>query len=320
MQRTFQVPTSAAGTRLDQFLVAQLRQVSRARVQELIAQAKVLVNGAGAKVALKLRGGETVEITGEAERPPLRAVAEEIPLEVVYEDRQLAVINKPAGMMVHAGAGKSDGTLVNALLHRFGKLSAGGHALRPGIVHRLDKETSGLIVVAKDDATHLALQHQFAGRSVKKRYIALVHGWPKSATGTIDQPIARDPVRRTRMTTRARGGRSAVSHYRVLRRIESPYGKFALVEVKIETGRTHQIRVHLAGLRHPVAGDRLYGAPAQVKSKTGQLSLARNFLHAADLEFTHPGSGKVMHFRASLPAELRDFMEKLGEDELPDGI
>jgi 23S rRNA pseudouridine1911/1915/1917 synthase len=322
---TFHVPLDTAGTRLDQFLVAQLGKVSRARVQELIAQEKVLVNGAVAKAATKLRGGERVEVTGEAERPPLRAVPEEIPLEVVYEDKHLAVINKPAGMMVHAGAGKSSGTLVNALLHRFGKLAAGGHALRPGIVHRLDKETSGLIVVAKDDATHHALQQQFAGRSVKKRYLALVHGWPKAAKGTIDKPIARDPVHRTRMTTRARGGRSAVSHYRVLRRIDSPYGKLALLEVKIDTGRTHQIRVHLAALGHPVAGDKLYGAPAQSKAvpskrASGQLTLARNFLHAADLEFTHPATGKAMHFRASLPRELRAFMEKLGETELLDGI
>ena len=326
MPKTFHVDPASAGLRLDQFLVAQLAEVSRARVQELITQEKVQVNGAPAKAAMKLRGGERVEIVGDAVRPPLKAVAEDIPLSVIYEDDQLAVIDKPAGMMVHAGAAKADdarnrGTLVNALLHRFGKLSAGGHALRPGIVHRLDKETSGLIVVAKDDITHRKLQEQFAARNVKKKYIALVHGWPKQASGTIDRPIARDPVRRIRMTTRTRSGRTAVSHYRVLRRIDSPFGKLALVDVRIDTGRTHQIRVHLASLGHPVAGDRIYGAPEQLKTgKTKPLTLGRNFLHAAELEFTHPTTGRTLHFRAPLPPELREYLKTLGETELPDGI
>ncbi|MBI2679299.1 MAG: RluA family pseudouridine synthase [Candidatus Koribacter versatilis] len=327
MPKLFHVDKAAAGHRLDQFLVAQLAEVSRARVQELIAQEKVSVEGAPAKASRKLRAGEKVEITGEAVRPPLKAVAEDIPLDVVFEDKYLAVINKPAGMMVHAGAAKADavsnrGTLVNALLHRFGKLSqGGGHALRPGIVHRLDKETSGLIIVAKDDVTHRKLQEQFASRHVKKKYIALVHGWPKLAHATIDRPIARDQNRRIRMTTRTRAGRAAVSHYKVLRRIDSPFGQLALVEVKIDTGRTHQVRVHMASLAHPVAGDALYGAPAKLKSgKQGALSLGRNFLHAAELEFTHPSTGRTMHFRAPLPPELRDFLRRLGETELPDGI
>ena len=326
MPKIFHVEKDAAGTRLDQFLVAQLADVSRARVQELIAQQKVSVEGTPAKASRKLRAFERVEITGEAERPPLKAVAEDIPLTVVYEDAQLAVIDKPAGMMVHAGAAKADdvrnrGTLVNALLHRFGKLAAGGHALRPVIVHRLDKETSGLIVVAKDDVTHRKLQEQFASRSVKKKYIALVHGWPKLASGTIDLPISRDQKKRVRMTTRVATGRTAISHYKVLRRIESPFGKLALVEVRIATGRTHQIRVHMASLGHPVAGDALYGAPAKLKSaKLGVVSLARNFLHAAELEFTHPKTGRTLHFRAPLPPELREFTQKLGETALPDGI
>jgi 23S rRNA pseudouridine1911/1915/1917 synthase len=320
----FNVPRDARGTRLDRFLVARLASVSRARVQELIAQGKVLVDGVAAKASLKLRGGESVAITGEAERAPLKAIPEAIPLAVVYEDEHLAVIDKPAGMMVHAGAAKADdprnrGTLVNALLHRFGRLSAGGHALRPGIVHRLDKETSGLIVVAKDDLTHRRLQEQFAGRSVRKKYVALVHGWPKQATGTIDRAIARDPVRRIRMTTRTRAGRAAVSHYQVLRRIDSEFGKLALVEVKIATGRTHQIRVHMAAIGHPVVGDRLYGAPARLQSRTaGALAPTRNFLHAAELGFTHPVSGKALTFRAPLPPELRAFLKAAGE--AADGI
>ena len=204
------VAPDAAGQRLDQFLAAHL-DVSRARVQELISQQKVLVNDSPAKVSLKLRGGERISIIGAAERPPLRAVAEDIPLDIVYEDDDLAIINKAAGMMVHAGAGAIDpngedqrnrGTLVNALLHHFATLSAVGGEMRPGIVHRLDKETSGLIVVAKNDEAHRKLAEQFAQREVKKTYIALVHGWPKKDRGTINARISRDPVRRIRMTTR----------------------------------------------------------------------------------------------------------------------
>src|SRR5579859_1325201 len=187
-----------AGKRLDQWLVGHL-DVSRARVQQLISEEKVLVNDAPAKASLKLRGGERVSVIGSAERPPLRAIAEEIPLDIVYEDDDLAVINKPAGMMVHAGAGATEdqrnrGTLVNALLHHFGSLSGVGGEMRPGIVHRLDKETSGLIVVAKNDAAHGKLAAQFARREVKKTYVALVHGWLKKDSGTISASISRDRV------------------------------------------------------------------------------------------------------------------------------
>ena len=250
------VPPDAAGQRLDQFLSAQLPDTSRARVQQLIAEGKALVNGSVAKSSLKLRGGEEITILGDPTPQPLRAIAEDIPLDIVYEDDDLAVVNKPAGMMVHAGAGATDsernrGTLVNALLHRLGALSEVGGELRPGIVHRLDKETSGLIVVAKNDVAHRKLASQFSGRQVKKRYIALVHGWPAKDRGTINREISRDVVRRTRMTTRGSGGRAAISHYEVRRRIDSPYGKLALVEVTIETGRTHQIRVHMSSIGHP---------------------------------------------------------------------
>ena len=268
------VPATSVPQRLDQFLVSHLQETSRARVQQLIAQEKVLVDGKSPKPSLHLRGGETIEILGEVERPPLRAIPEEIPLDVVYEDDDLAVINKPAGMMVHAGAGATEadrnrGTLVNALLHRFGPLSEVGGELRPGIVHRLDKETSGLIVVAKNDAAHRKLAAQFAARRVKKTYIALIHGWPKNDKGTIATAISRDPVRRIRMTTRGSGGREAVTHYAVTRRLDSDYGKFALLEVKIDTGRTHQIRVHMASLGHPIVGDTLYGAAREVVNKSG---------------------------------------------------
>jgi 23S rRNA pseudouridine1911/1915/1917 synthase len=247
----------------------------------------------------------------------LRAISEDIPLDIVYEDDDLAVINKPAGMMVHAGAGATEdernrGTLVNALLHRFRALSNVGGELRPGIVHRLDKETSGLIVVAKNDSAHRKLAAEFSGRRVKKTYIALVHGWPKKDRGTIASSINRDAVRRTRMTTRRSGGREAITHYEVQRRIESPYGKFALLELKIETGRTHQIRVHMSSLGHPVVGDTLYGAPREISIQTGTpISLQRNFLHSAALQFAHPRTGEAMNLSIPLPEQLDGFLRSL---------
>jgi len=316
----FSITLDHAGQRLDQFLAGHL-DISRARVQELIAEEKVLVNDFPAKASLKLRGDERITILGPAARLPLRAIAEEIPLEILYEDDDLAIINKPAGMMVHAGAGATDdvrnrGTLVNALLHHFATLSAVGGEMRPGIVHRLDKETSGLIVVAKNDESHRKLAGQFSRREVKKKYIALVHGWLKKESGTISGAISRDQVRRTRMTTRQAGGREAVSHYRVVRRIESPYGKFTLIEVKIDTGRTHQIRVHMSSLGHPVVGDTLYGAPRELKPTRlrGQLttppalSLPRNFLHSAELELDHPRTEQKLELDSPLPPDLHAFL------------
>jgi 23S rRNA pseudouridine1911/1915/1917 synthase len=324
---TLAVPTDSVGQRLDQFLAAQLPDLSRARVQQLLREEKALVNGAAAKPSMKLRGGEQITLTG-GPPPPLRAIAEDIPLEIVYEDADLAVINKPAGMMVHAGAGATEsernrGTLVNALLHRFNKLSEVGGELRPGIVHRLDKETSGLIVIAKNDVAHRKLAQQFSRREIKKRYIALVHGWPAKDRGTINLPIGRDPVRRTRMTTQGSGGRTAVTHYEVRERIASIYGKLALLDVRIETGRTHQIRVHMASLRHPVVGDVLYGAPKELKpspvrrppavpqSSPRTLTLDRNFLHAAALEFQQPRAGDTLRLEADLPLELLTFLDRL---------
>jgi 23S rRNA pseudouridine1911/1915/1917 synthase len=293
----------------------------------MLREEKALVNGAIAKPSLKLRGGEQITILGEALRAPLRAVAEDIPLGIVYEDDDLAVVNKPAGMMVHAGAGATDdernrGTLVNALLHRYGALSEVGGELRPGIVHRLDKETSGLILVAKNDVAHRKLALQFSKREIKKRYVALVHGWPAKDRGTINDPISRDAVRRTRMTTRGSGGRSAITHYEVRERIASAYGKFTLVDVRIETGRTHQIRVHMSSLRHPIVGDALYGAAKEFKRLGTKASegmghaasppaLDRNFLHAAAIEFQQPRTGELLKFEAPLPKELVEFLEKV---------
>ena len=320
VSRTFPITVAVApedaGKRLDQFLTARMDQVSRARVQQLISEEKILVNGAAVKASLKLRGGETVKILGEVERAPLKALAEDIPLDIVYEDDDLAVINKPAGMMVHAGAGASEearnrGTLVNALLHHLKSLSSAGGELRPGIVHRLDKETSGLLVAAKNDEAHRKLSAQFAAREVKKKYVALVHGWVKKDSGTITQSISRDRVRRTRMTTRLEGGRTAVTHYRVARRLDSRFGKFTLMDVKIDTGRTHQIRVHVATMGHPVVGDTLYGAPSQARGKSAVISLERNFLHSAELEFRHPRTGEIVSLKTELPVLLREFLELL---------
>jgi 23S rRNA pseudouridine1911/1915/1917 synthase len=310
------VVSEDAGKRLDQFLSARLETVSRARVQEMIAEGKVLVNDAPSKASLKLRGGERISVLGEAQRAPLKAVAEEIPLDIVYEDDDLAVINKPAGMMVHAGAGSTDdarnrGTLVNALLHHLKILSGVGGELRPGIVHRLDKETSGLIVVAKNDAAHRKLSAQFAAREVKKKYVALVHGWVKQDSGTLTQSISRDRVRRTRMTTRLEGGRTAVTHYRVVRRLDTKFGKFTLLDIKIDTGRTHQIRVHLSAMGHPVVGDTMYGAPRQARGNNTVIGLERNFLHAAELQFQHPRSEEMIALTSELPDELRAFLRKV---------
>src|SRR5258708_1296390 len=246
---TFPVTPEDAGKRLDQFLAVKIPDVSRARVQQLIEQHQVLVNDSEAKPSLRLRGGETIRVLGAAQLEPLRAIPEDIALDLVYEDDDLAIVNKPAGMMVHAGAGATEdernrGTLVNALLHRFGILSGVGGELRPGIVHRLDKLTSGLIGVAKNDVAHRKLATEFSGRRVKKTYVALVHGWLKNERGTVSSAISRDAVRRTRMTTRRSGGREAVTHFKVQNRIASDYGKFTLLSLSIETGRTHQIRVH----------------------------------------------------------------------------
>ncbi len=330
------VPEEAAGQRLDQFLAARLDGVSRSRVQLLLEQGDVRVDGAQPKASMKLRGGERIEVTGEPHPAPLKAEAEDIPLHVVYEDADLAVIDKPAGMMVHAGSGQNEdtrsrGTLVNALLFRFNKLSSTGGELRPGIVHRLDKNTSGLIVVAKNDRTHAALGEMFSKRAMRKTYVALVHGEVKATRGTINAAVGRDPVRRTRMSTQLQeNSRPAVSHYEVVRRIATRFGKFTLVRVRIETGRTHQIRVHMASIGHPVVGDTLYGAASQITDQAAsqaapsraarrnaepeRLRLERNFLHAAELEFTHPAHKKLLRLEAPLPAELTEFLAQLEGD------
>lgn len=314
-EQTFIVPSEAAGKRLDVWLAGELPEVSRVRIQQLVEQNKVTVNGELPKPSLHLHGGEQIVITGRVELPPLHAFPEDIPLDVVYEDPDLAIINKAAGMSVHAGSGKNEsgsrGTLVNALLHRFSSLSQTGGELRPGIVHRLDKETSGLMIVAKNDKAHRKLAEQFARHEVHKTYVALVHGWMPQEQGTISAPIARDLLRRERMTTRRSQGRAAVTHWKVLECYEGKQGKFSLVEVEIETGRTHQIRVHLSSVGHPVAGDTLYGAPRATREEgylgtaSKSASLGRHFLHSSGLEFQHPIKNTRLSFNQPLPAELQ---------------
>jgi len=300
---TFRAQAADAGKRLDRFLQEQLPGHSRSQLQGWIRASRVRVNGKPEKPSYALRGMDSVEVE-PAGLPPRRVVPEPIPLEVLYEDESVAAINKPAGMVVHAGAGCASGTLVNALAARFESLSAVGGEMRPGIVHRLDRHTSGVILVARNDAAHRHLAAQFAGRRVEKTYIALVHGVVKEDRGRVEKPIARDPIRRVRMTARLARGRSALTEYRVLRR----YRDFTLLEVRISTGRTHQIRVHLSGGGHPVVGDRLYGAPAEPR---GRPPLARYFLHARSIRFTSPHSGAAVTVEAPLPRELETWLEGL---------
>jgi 23S rRNA pseudouridine1911/1915/1917 synthase len=240
----------------------------------------------------------TIEVS-PAERPPLQATPEDVPVEVLYQDAAVIAVNKPAGVVVHAGAGVHRGTLVNRLVHRFHALSKLGGELRPGIVHRLDRETSGVLLVACTDAAHRALAAQFAARSVEKTYLALVEGRVRADSGRIAKPITRDPVRRTRMTARLASGREALTEYRVLER----FGKHSWVEVRIHTGRTHQIRVHMASIGHPVAGDRLYGGRPDPSG--------RMFLHAWRIGFTSPATGERVRVEAPLPGELERRLEDL---------
>lgn len=288
-----------AGKRLDQFLRERLPQYSRARLQDWIEKGLVLVNGSPEKRSYLLKGAEHVDVH-PGQPPPLRATAEDLPLEVLYEDRDVIVINKHAGMVVHTGAGQHSGTLVNAVLHRFGKLSTVGGELRPGIVHRLDRFTSGVILIARHDVAHRNLAQQFASREVEKIYVALVRGALKKDEGRITTPIARDPIRRTRMTARLAQGRTAITSYQVLKRFDG----CTLLQVKIGTGRTHQIRVHLASIGHPVVGDKLYGAPAS--------SLGRYFLHARQITFTNPSTGEKITVSAPLPDDLETYLATLG--------
>jgi 23S rRNA pseudouridine1911/1915/1917 synthase len=309
--RSLAVDEAGAGVRLDRWLASVMPELSRARLQAVITGGGVLVDGRPARPALRLKAGQSVSVLVPAATPAV-PLPEDIPLAVVHEDRHLLVVDKPPGLAVHPGAGRGSGTLVNALLHRVRDLSGIGGVIRPGIVHRLDRGTSGLLVVAKDDATHLALSRQFAGRSVEKEYLAVVLGVPRTAEGTIDAPIGRDPVHRNRMSVRAPRGRPARSTYRVVEAFDGA----ALLRVRIATGRTHQIRVHLAAIGHPVAGDETYGGRRRTGARRSEdraalEGLARPALHAARLAFTHPATGERLAFESPLPEDLQALLAAL---------
>ena len=291
----FDAAPTDAGKRLDHFLQEKLPQYSRSRLQSWIKDGLAKVGGASARASLLLHGGERIEVT-PALLVPLRATPEDLPLDILYEDEAVIAINKPAGLVIHAGAGNHQGTLVNRLVHHFQQLSHVGGDLRPGIVHRLDKDTSGVLLVARDDAAHQALAKQFAGRSVEKIYLALVHGKVNQQEGRVTTSIARDPIRRIRMTTKVATGRSALTQYRVLKRFDG----FTYLEVRIGTGRTHQIRVHLSSIGHPVVGDRLYGAPPS--------EISRMFLHAHRIGFVSPATGVETSVEAPLAEDLASWL------------
>ncbi len=305
----FTVPPDCSGQRLDRFLVSQLPELSRSRIQSLMDQGRVLVDGVARKASHHVASGETLDV----QIPPTPAAgveAEPIPLHILYEDEDVAVINKPAGMIVHPGAGADAGTLVAALLNCFGSggLSTIGGPLRPGIVHRLDKDTSGAILIARTDEAHRKLVDDFRERRIDKTYVALLHGKIKGDSGSIEFAIARDLRRRSRMTTRRRVGREARTDWRVLLRLKG----YTFIEASLYTGRTHQIRVHFSALECPVVGDTLYGAPRQERAASALLPpLNRNFLHAARVAFVHPRTSQRIEVRAPLPPQLVDYLAAL---------
>jgi 23S rRNA pseudouridine1911/1915/1917 synthase len=308
IQNELVVPADDAGKRLDAFLAERIDGWSRSRLQRLIEDGDVLVNERPAKPSYKLREGDAIDID-LTEAPDTRFEPENIPLDIVYEDEYLAVINKPAGMVVHPGAGISGGTLANAIAWHFGLNTE--NSSRVGIVHRLDKDTSGLIVVAKTEEMQEKLSGLFRKRKVEKSYVALVHGSPRDNSGVIERPIARDRRHRTRMTVAA-NGRYALTHWRVRQRFE----KFTLLDVDIKTGRTHQIRVHLASINHPVVGDAVYNEGrdntiANIEIRRAVEKLGRFFLHAEKLSFRHPAKGEQLAFKAEMPRQLEDLLKML---------
>ena len=290
------------GKRLDAFLAERVEGVSRAAAAKLIESGAVLLDGKNVSKSCKLAGTETVELT-LPEPEPIDAVPQNIPLDVVYEDADVIVVNKPAGLVVHPAPGHPDGTLVNALLYHCGaSLSGVGGALRPGIVHRIDRDTSGLIIAAKNDAAHQGLAAQLKDHTLARTYECVVVGNLREDSGTVDAPIARDPRERKRMAV-VSGGRKAVTHWEVLGR----YPGYTHVRCRLETGRTHQIRVHMAYIGHPILGDTVYGAKKPVPGLTGQC------LHAAGLRFLHPRTGEPVELSCSLPEEFVNLLNKLNK-------
>lgn len=309
MSRTHRltVPSDKVGERLDRFLSAAIPDLSRSRIQQLIEEGNVRLGDAAARASSRLKGNEVVTVSVPPPRP-LELVPEDRPLTVLFQDAHLLVVEKPAGMVVHPAPGHPAGTLVHALLFRADRLSGIGGVARPGIVHRLDRDTSGILVVAKTDTAHAALSSQFAShREVERAYHGIVRGTPRRASGTVDSPIGRHPVHRKKMAVLAEGGRRAVTRYRTI----ETFGAFSLMEFQLETGRTHQVRVHCASLSCPIVGDDVYGRPRKIALGTGQrartVTVSRFLLHAFRLAFAHPVTGERMEFAVPDPPEFAAF-------------
>lgn len=309
-------PEGGEPERLDSFAARSVAHITRSTVQKLIEEGLVTVNGAPQKASLKLKGGERISVLIPPPKPA-EAAAEEIPLDILYEDGDLVVVNKPAGMVVHPGADTSGGTLVNALLAHCRDLSGIGGTMRPGIVHRIDKETSGVLIAAKNDAAHQALAHQFKEHTIKRVYLALVYGSPKGDKGRIESTISRHPVDRKRMSGKGGRGKHAVTHWQVVCR----YPGITLMRLRLETGRTHQIRVHLSEAGHPLVGDKVYGGSGRLSGigdpqlKALIRDLDRQALHAKTLGFIHPSTGEYLEFDTALPedmARIIEYLEKSG--------
>jgi 23S rRNA pseudouridine1911/1915/1917 synthase len=322
MNRTLSLSVRSAGERLDRFLAAARTDLSRSGLQSLIRGGRVLVNGRAARPSLRLKAGDEVQV----ELPEPRTLAlepEALPLEVVYEDADLVVLDKPAGLVVHPGAGVSRGTLVHALLHRYPEIAAVGGPGRPGIVHRLDKDTSGLLVVARSPRAYLGLVEAIRARAMERTYVALAWGAPHAAAGTIDAAMARDPRDRRRMAVARRGGKPARTHWAVVER----FGLASRLEIHLDTGRTHQIRVHLAHLGHPIVGDPVYGGRGKkmLSLREAQRSLAatllkclpRQALHASELRVPHPLTGRLQVFTSPWPEDFLKAVELLRANRTP---
>ncbi|ORJ60248.1 RluA family pseudouridine synthase [Geothermobacter hydrogeniphilus] len=302
--------------RLDRFLAEALEDYSRAQLKKLIDDGRVRLDGIPVKAGTRLKGGETI-LLAPFKPEPINAIPQDIPLNILYEDSDLIVIDKPAGMVVHPAPGHPDGTLVNALLYHCRDLAGIGGELRPGIVHRLDKDTSGVLVATKNDLAHQSLAEQFKEHSIRRRYLALVHGQVQQARGVVDKAIGRHPTERKKMSSRSRQGRRAVTRWEVLRRFD--LDRLSWLELALETGRTHQIRVHMSELNLPLVGDPVYGqqrranAVADLELRKRLQRLQRQALHARLLGFRHPTSGEYQEFRSPLPEDLGQILDYLDE-------
>ena len=307
-KETYIVSPETKAERLDTY-VSSKSGLSRSYVQKLIKQGLVIVNSRIEKVSYKVKNGDSIELT-IPDKPESLLVPEDIPLDVIYEDEHIIIINKPPKMIVHPAAGYKSGTLINALIYRCGKLASIGAPLRPGIVHRLDKDTSGIIVIAKDDAAYLNLCKQFKERKVEKHYLALLYGTLKKDKEEINTPIGRAIADRKKMSTKTRKGKEAVTQFEVIKRFKSA----TMVKIKIITGRTHQIRVHFAASGHPVLGDKIYGKKTDIKFAQRTINFSRQMLHAQSLKFKHPVDKRPLEFTAPIPKDIETAIKELNEE------